>query len=119
MALILIILVLLQDSKGGAMGMLGGGSGNSSVFGSTGAGNFLVKATRTVAIIFAITSVGLVYMTTKRGSSVLDKLEAPVSAEKLENTLVPVDTKEANSDSPQKNDSAPVEKEQTPESTKE
>jgi len=75
--LILIVLVLLQDSKGGAMGLLGGSGGNT-VFGSTGAATFLVKATRWIAIFFAVTSISLAYMTSQKNDSVLDKLP-PVS----------------------------------------
>lgn len=71
-ALVLIVLVLLQDSKGGAMGGLGGGAGSSSVFGSTGAAPFLVKATRVTAFLFAINCVILSCTSTKREGSVLD-----------------------------------------------
>jgi len=76
-ALFLILFVLLQDSKGGAMGSLGGGaSGSSSVFGLTGASSFLVKATRWVAILFAITCILLTMKTVqlagKTGTSVVD-----------------------------------------------
>ncbi len=78
MAVILIILVLLQDSKGGAMGMLGGSGGNT-VFGSTGAASFLVKATRWIAVAFAVTSISLAYMTSQKNESVLDKF-APAGA---------------------------------------
>lgn len=71
-ALLLIVLVLLQDSKGGGVfGM--GSSGGNQVFSATGAANFLVKATRTLAIMFAITCLTLTYMTAKRDSgSVVD-----------------------------------------------
>ncbi|MCB9026687.1 MAG: preprotein translocase subunit SecG [Bdellovibrionaceae bacterium] len=106
MAVILIILVLLQDSKGGAMGMLSGGSSGSSVFGSTGAGNFLVSATRWVAIFFAATSISLAYITTHKTDSVLDQLPAGAVSESLENSLTPVEKAEnqentkANADDP-------------------
>ena len=73
----LIVLVLLQDSKGGAMGILGGGGGANTVFGSSGAGDFLTKATRWVAIIFAVTCVGLAYLTTHKSGSVLDGYVVP------------------------------------------
>ena len=69
-ALILIGLVLAQDSKSGGMGMLGGGS--SSVFGASGGANILVKATRTVAIVFAATCIGLTIMSANSTKSVID-----------------------------------------------
>lgn len=75
-AVCLVIFVLLQDSKGGAMGVFGGGSSNS-FFGSTGATNFLVKATRWLAIAFAISCLTLTYMSTRRNTSVLDNTVIP------------------------------------------
>ena len=73
-ALVLIGFVLLQDPKGGgAMGVFGGGSGSNSLFGSTGAGNFLTAVTKGSAILFAITCIGLTYLISHSGSSVLDK----------------------------------------------
>lgn len=96
-ALLLVLFVLLQDSKGDASGLIGGG-GNRSVFGSTGASSFLVKATRTIAFFFAVSSIGLVYITTsKSGKSVIDAVpatslqqEAPLVPE----SMTPADTSE-------------------------
>ena len=81
-AVLIIIFVLLQDSKGGALGALGGGSGASTVWGSSGAGNILVTATRWLAIVFAVTCVSLAYLTTHKGTSVIDQVPgttAPVA----------------------------------------
>lgn len=78
-AVLLIVMVLIQDSKGsGAFGM--GGSGSNQVFSATGAANFLVTVTRTLAIIFAITCISLTYLTTRKSSSVVDDYVAPASA---------------------------------------
>jgi preprotein translocase subunit SecG len=74
LAVFLIIFVLLQDSKGGAAGIFGGGS-SRSVFGSTGGVTFLSKATTAVAILFSVTCLSLAYMTStayKHGGSVFD-----------------------------------------------
>ena len=49
----LVILILLQAGKEG-MGVIFGG-GNTSVFGSTGAGGVLAKLTTLMAVIFVIT----------------------------------------------------------------
>ena len=74
-ALALIVFVLLQDPKGGAAGIFGGGGGGSqSLFGSTGATSFLNKATKWLAIFFAVTSISLVAILNKRSDSVLDTL---------------------------------------------
>ena len=66
---LLIILVLLQSGKEG-MGVIFGG-GNSSLFGSSGAGGILVKLTTFVAIIFLCTSLGynIVSSADKTGTS--------------------------------------------------
>lgn len=61
---LLVILILLQSGKEG-MGVIFGG-GNSSVFGSTGAGGILAKLTTLMAIIFIITSLSYTYVTSSR-----------------------------------------------------
>lgn len=85
-ALLLIVLVLLQDPKGGgAAGVFGGGGGSqSSFFGATGAGSFLSTLTKWMAIAFAVTSIGMTYMTSHSGSSsIMDDYipEAPAATE--------------------------------------
>ncbi len=51
----LVLVILAQSSKGGALdGMLGGVA--TSTFGSQGAGDFLKKTTRIIAAAFLITS---------------------------------------------------------------
>lgn len=72
-ALGLVLFVLLQDPKGGAAGVFGGGGGGSnSLFGATGAGNFLTSTTKWLAIFFAVTCVGLTYLTSHNTDSVMD-----------------------------------------------
>lgn len=71
-ALGLILFVLLQDPKGGAMGVFGGGSSNS-VFGATGGSNFLTKVTRSLAVLFAFTCIAMAYITTQPGTSLMDE----------------------------------------------
>ena len=55
----LILVVLLQTGKAD-MGAVFGGS-SSTIFGSSGAGNFLTKLTTAMAIVFMITSLTLGY----------------------------------------------------------
>jgi len=71
-ALLLIVFVLLQDSKGGGVFGMNSGGGGSQVFSATGAANFLVKTTRVLAVMFAITCITLTYLTTKKQDSVVD-----------------------------------------------
>ena len=74
----LVLVVLLQTGKGADMGAVFGGS-SSTVFGSSGAGNFLTKLTTATAIIFMLTSLGLTYFSAERNSAtVFDS--APASA---------------------------------------
>ncbi|MGD9763388.1 MAG: preprotein translocase subunit SecG [Candidatus Binatia bacterium] len=74
----LILVVLLQTGKGADMGAVFGGS-SSTVFGSSGAGNFLTKLTTATAVVFMLTSLGLTYYSThRRSATVFDS--APVAA---------------------------------------
>lgn len=74
----LILVVLLQTGKGAEMGAVFGGS-SSTVFGSTGAGNFLTRLTTATAVIFMITSLGLTYFSSRQNTAtILDT--TPVSA---------------------------------------
>ncbi len=74
-AILLVILVLIQKSEGGALGI--GVSQESFMF-SRSAGNFLTKATGFVAALFIICSLSLTILS--RGDlepsvSVMDKVE--------------------------------------------
>ncbi len=66
--LFLIGVVLLQQGKGASMGAVFGGS-SSTIFGSSGAGNFLTRLTTAAAIIFMLTSLTLTYASARRLSS--------------------------------------------------
>lgn len=61
---LLVILILLQSGKEG-MGVIFGG-GNSSVFGSSGAGGILAKLTAFMAVVFVITALSYTYVTSSR-----------------------------------------------------
>lgn len=71
--IILIVLILLQSGREG-MGVIFGGGGNSSVFGSQGAGGILVKLTTFLAVMFVATSLGYNVLTANKNdtSSILD-----------------------------------------------
>ena len=61
----LIIVILLQQGKGAEIGAVFGGS-SQTVFGATGAGNVLTKATWAMAAMFFATSIFLAYASTRR-----------------------------------------------------
>ena len=74
-AILLIILILLQKSEGGALGI--GVSQESFMF-SRSAGNFLTKATAIIATLFIICSLSLTIIGRKdlpTSTSVIDKIE--------------------------------------------
>ena len=80
-AVILVLLVLMQKSEGGALGI---GVSQENLMFSKSAGNFMTRATAVVATLFIICSLGLTIIS--RGdlaptSSVLDIVE-----EKTEDT---------------------------------
>ena len=75
LAVILVVLVLIQKSEGGALGI---GMSQESFMFSRSAGNFLTKATGFVAALFIICSLSLTIVS--RGDlepsiSVIDKVE--------------------------------------------
>tara|TARA_Y100000816_G_scaffold217871_1_gene162963 strand:+ start:2277 stop:2576 length:300 start_codon:yes stop_codon:yes gene_type:complete len=81
LAIILVLLVLMQKSEGGALGI---GVSQENLMFSKSAGNFMTKATAVVATLFIICSLALTIVS--RGeltssSSVLDAVE-----EKTEDT---------------------------------
>ena len=74
-AIILVLLVLMQKSEGGALGI---GVSQENMMFSKSAGNFMTKATGVVATLFIICSLALTIVS--RGdltpsSSVLDQVE--------------------------------------------
>ena len=75
LAIILVLLVLMQKSEGGALGI--GVSQENFMFSRT-AGNFMTKATAVIATLFIICSLGLTIISRADltpTSSVLDTIE--------------------------------------------
>jgi preprotein translocase subunit SecG len=68
--IILVLVVLLQAGKGADMGAVFGGA-SSTIFGSSGAGNFLTRLTTGAAVVFMTTSLMLTYFGTHGGHSTL------------------------------------------------
>ena len=73
-AILLVVVILLQKSEGGALGI---GVGQDSFISSRSAGNFLSRATGIIATIFIITSISITVLSQKKIStkSVLDEVE--------------------------------------------
>lgn len=58
----IIVLVLLQQGKGADMGSAFGSGSAGSLFGATGAANFLSRMTKWAAVVFFVTTIGLAYV---------------------------------------------------------
>ena len=73
-AVLLVLIILLQKSEGGALGI---GVSQDSFVSSRSAGNFLTKTTTIIATLFIITSIMLTILSQKEisTSSVLEKVE--------------------------------------------
>lgn len=67
-ALAIIVLVLLQQGKGADMGSAFGSGSAGSLFGATGAANFLSRATKWAAVVFFASTAGLAYVSHKGNS---------------------------------------------------
>ena len=74
LAIVLVIIILLQKSEGGALGI---GASQESFISSRSAGNLLTKATAIIATLFIVTSILLTILGQKEisATSVLEKVE--------------------------------------------
>tara|TARA_Y100001960_G_C14107270_1_gene555785 strand:- start:144 stop:446 length:303 start_codon:yes stop_codon:yes gene_type:complete len=74
LAVILVGVILIQKSEGGALGL---GASQESYISSRSAGSFLTKTTAIIATLFIITSISLTIMSKEKfsSSSVLEKIE--------------------------------------------
>ena len=58
----LVALVMMQQGRGADAGASFGTGASQTVFGSSGSGNFLSRATTILAIVFFVVSLGLAYV---------------------------------------------------------
>ena len=84
--LVLMGVVLLQQGKGGGMGSAFGGA-SAQVFGGSGAGNLLTRATAICAAIFMLTSVSLAYMSSSGDRALKAKVAAEAGKKKDRGTV--------------------------------
>ena len=84
----LVGLVLMQQGKGADMGTAFGAGASGSLFGASGAGNFLTRTTAILATLFFLTSLGLAYLAMQAGQStslmdsvILDQASPAISSE--------------------------------------
>ena len=74
LAILLVIVIVLQKSEGGALGI---GVSQDSFISSRSAGNFLTKTTALLATFFIVTSILLTMLSQEKisNTSVLEKIE--------------------------------------------
>src|SRR5579863_7235366 len=107
----LVIIVLLQQGKGADVGAVFGGS-SSTVFGSSGAGGFLVQLTAALATIFFVTSIFLAYASTKHvtGSIFEGSVRVPARSAPASKTGAPAPLKPGAPTSAAPNSAPPAQK---------
>jgi len=89
-ALAVIGLVLVQQGKGASMGASFGAGASNTVFGSSGSGNFMTRATGILATLFFVLSLvlgALSHNRTKPAENWTD-LSAPVAVEQVKEKVV-------------------------------
>lgn len=81
-ALAIIVLALMQTSKGD-MGSAFGGGGSQGMFGARGSANFLSRSTSVMCLAFFISSLSLAYIYAQRATSgsVVETSVIPVESE--------------------------------------
>lgn len=99
LSIFLVVLVLIQDPKGGAGAMFGGGGGSNSLFGATGAPTFLARLTRWVAVVFAASCIAMTIFIKPASRSVLDGMAMP-QTEKSD-SVDPIPAEESSSKAPE------------------
>ena len=97
-ALCLIGLVLIQQGKGADMGASFGAGSSATIFGSSGSGNFLTRATTWLAVAFFIISLVLGNLTANREKSggEFDDLSVAAAQTTLAEDAIPGENAEPN-----------------------
>lgn len=94
LAIGLVIVVLMQRSEGGALGIGGGGGGGAGggMFSARGTANALTRATAILAVCFMTTSLMLAIVsgTGRSGGSILDSV--PGASQTQEQAPAPADS---------------------------
>ena len=78
LAIILVILVILQQGKGSDLGSAFGGGSSNSIFGAVGPSNFLGKITSIIAAIFLISCLAQAYFLKQNNTQEIFDIEDSV-----------------------------------------
>jgi preprotein translocase subunit SecG len=97
LALLLVFITFIQDSKSESLGGAFGGGSSHSIFGAAGATTFIQKMTWWLAGFFVVTSISLAHYSSQGSRSVLDSVVLPATPSSETPPTVPADP--ASSDS--------------------
>lgn len=86
----LILLIMIQDPKGGGSGLFSGG-GSNSILGQSGGADFLTKLTRYVAIVFGALCIGLTIVTKPSKTGVFSDMPTPAAVEQTQQPAAPIE----------------------------
>ena len=92
LAIIIVVLVLLQQGKGSDLGSAFGGGSSNSMFGALGPSNFLGKITYILVTIWLILSMLLAYLYKNENSEII--FDTPLIEEATEDSFsdeIPLD----------------------------
>ncbi|WP_028863715.1 preprotein translocase subunit SecG [Psychromonas aquimarina] len=89
-AIILIGFVLIQQGKGAGMGASFGSGASNTVFGASGAGNFMTRTTAILAVTFFVLSLVLGNLSTNKVTA--DEAFSDLTVEQPAEAAVEVDT---------------------------
>ena len=89
LAIVLIVLVILQQGKGSDLGSAFGGGSSNSMFGAVGPSNFLGKLTAFIAALFLILNLAQAVLLKSANTEVLFTDEE--IAEAVKTTEIPVE----------------------------
>ena len=84
LAVILIILVLVQQGKGADAGAAFGSGASSTVFGARGSATFMNKITTIIALSFFVTSLSLAYISSNKASGSKSLINDTVQEESID-----------------------------------
>ena len=93
----LIGFILVQHGKGADAGAAFGSGASSTVFGSSGSGNFMTRATTVLAVAFLVNSLALSYIATQRASEDTSLIREDTISVPMQ---MPEDPATSNSDAP-------------------
>ena len=81
LAIILVILVILQQGKGSDLGSAFGGGSSNSIFGAVGPSNFLGKITSIIAAIFLVSCLAQAYFLKQNNTQEIFDIEDSVATD--------------------------------------